>query len=318
MPLTSGSLRRRALTVCLAFSLGFGSLLAQQPNPADGPDLTALFNNAMLSFDKGDYDGSISNIKTIIANTTQASDAPATDISKLKKLMEPVFFTLGAAYFNKKDYADAITALEDYLKRYPQGSRVPEAQFSLAQAHYFKHDYEAAANAFSALENVPKYREDALLLAGISYHEAKNLDKAVGALERLTKGGITSQTSARGAMQLIAYYSEKKEPDKAFKTLAEVQANIGQVENVVELNSIALTQGDTFLEAGKNEEALTCYRAVRIRAEVISLQQDRLVAMPSGGWQPSSPRCAPIPRRPGNTSSPCGRRRTPSPTTRSC
>ena len=232
----------------------------------------------MTSFDKGDYQSAVNNIKTLLQNTTQDANATPADISKLKKLLEPVFFTLGAAYINMKDYENGAAALEDYIKRYPQGSRLPDASFSLAQARYAEKDYAKAAAAFAALENNPRYREDSLYLEGISFHEAQELDKAVGALERLTKGGIHSQMAARGAMQLIAYYSEKKEEDKAFKMLAEVQANIGQVENVVELNSIALFQGDAFLEAEKYEEALTCYRAVRIRAEVISLQKERIAA----------------------------------------
>ena len=278
MPSISGTIRRCAFTICLVFCLGVVFLRAQQPAPAPaGPDLTGLFNTAMVSFNKGDYDAALTSLKTVISGTEDATTTPE-NVAKLKQLMEPVFFTLGAAYFDKKDYAEAIPALQDYIRRYPQGNRVPEAQFSLAQAHYFNQEFEMAANAFAPLETIPKYRDDVLLLEGISFHEAKDLDKAVAALERLTKDGIRSQTTARGAMQLIAYYSEQKETDKAFKTLAEVQANIGQVENVVELNSVALTQGDAFLEAQKYEEALTCYRAVRVRAEVISLQTERLAA----------------------------------------
>ena len=276
MPPFPGSISRRALTACLVLCLGIGSLRAQQP-PTSGaaPDLTSLYNAAMASFDKGDYDAAITGLKTLMANAKDAASTPD-DIAKLKKALEPAFFTLGAAYFDKKDYANAISALEEYVKRYPQGARLPEAQFSLAQAHYFNKEYDAAATGFAALENVPKYRNDALLLEGISFHDAKKLDKAVAALERLTNDGIHSQTDARAAMQLVAYYSEQKDTDKAFKMLSEVQANIGQVENVVDLNSVALAQGDAFLQSEKFEAALTCYRAVRVRSEVLTLQQDRL------------------------------------------
>ena len=278
MPSTPGLFRRWTATACLLCCLSVGSLHAQQP-PAGGPDPTVLFNTAVNAFDRGDYQGAVTNIKNLFQTTTlDPNSASPADIAKLSKLLEPMYFTLGAAYFNLKDYAGASSALQDYIKRYPGGARVPEAQFSLAQANYFSKNYAAAAAAFAALENNPKYREDALLLEGISFHEANDLDKATAALERLVNGGIRSQTTARGAMQLIAYYSEKKQTDKAFKMLALVQANIAQVENVVELNSIALSQGDTFLQAEKYEEALTCYRAVRVRGEVISLQQDRLVA----------------------------------------
>lgn len=265
------------LVFCLVLCLGLGTLRAD-PAPPAGPDPTAMFNSAMTSFDAGNFQQSITSIKTLLETTKQEPNTTPADQAKLLKLLEPIYFTLGAAYFNLKDYPSATTALQDYLTRYPQGSRVGEAQFSLAQAAYFSKDYAAAGKAFAVLENNPKYREDALLFESISFHESGDLKKAVGALERLTNGGIRSQTTARGAMQLIGYYSEQKQTEKAFKMLSNVQENIAQVENVVELNGVALAQGDTFLAAEKYDEALTCYRAVRVRSEVLALQQERLLA----------------------------------------
>ena len=69
--------------------------------------------------------------------------------------MEPIYFTRGAAYFNLKQYPAAVTAIKDYLARYPKGTRVNEATFSLAQASFFAKDYAAAARGFATLENVP-------------------------------------------------------------------------------------------------------------------------------------------------------------------
>ena len=273
----SGLLPRRAAVACLLVGVALGHLRAQQPVSAGGPNLTALFDKAQQSFNGGDYQGAITNAKAVLGSAPQDASTGPGETAKLKILLEPMYFTLGASYFYLKDYSNAITALEDYIKRYPNGARIVESQFALAQADYYNKDFTAAATAFAALENNPKYREDALLLEGTSYHEANDLAKAIAALERLIKDGIRSQTAARGAMQLIGFYSENKEPDKAFKMLAEVQANIAQVENVVELNSIALAQGDTFLGQDKNDEALTCYRAVRVRGEVIALQKDRIV-----------------------------------------
>ena len=57
-----------------------------------------------------------------------------------------------------------------------------------------------------------------------------------------------------------------------------MQANINEVENVVDLNATALAQGDTYLADGKFRDALVCYRAVRTKGEVIAIEKERIGA----------------------------------------
>ncbi len=276
----SGLIRRVATLVCLALLPWVTSIRVQgAPAPATSGDLdpTILFNRAVASFAANDYQGSVTSINALIQNLPK--DLPPADKAKLDASMEPIYFTLGAAYFNLKDYAQATAALKDYLTRYPKGARVADATFSLAQASFFDKDFEAAAKAFATLENSKEYREQTLLLEGLAYKEGGSLDKAIGALEKLIAGGIKSPTAARGALQLVRDYAENKQPDKALKTLANVQANIAQVENVIDLNATALAQGDAYLADSKFAEALTCYRAVRTKDEVIAIEKDRIDAL---------------------------------------
>ena len=274
---TSGSIRRVAATVCLALLLAAGQSRGQKPTPGDSPDLTGLYNKAVSSFGANDYQGAVTAINALIQSVPK--DLLPADKAKLDAGLEPIFFTLGAAYFNLKDYAKATEALRDYVARYPRGARVADATFSLAQAAYFSKEYADAATAAASLENNREYREQALLLEGLAYKEGGEADKAVGALEKLTANGIRSPTAARGALQLIRAYAEARQPDKAFKTLADVLANINQVENVIDLNATALAQGDAYLADNKFNEALTCYRAVRTKGEVITIEKDRIAAL---------------------------------------
>ncbi len=280
MPPKPGSIRRAAVAVCLTLLLvaaSAGGLRAQQPTPVGGPDLTGLFNKAVTSFGANDYQGAVSAINTLVANLPK--DLPPADKAKLDTGMEPIYFTLGAAYFNLKDYDKATVALKDYISRYPRGARVADATFSLAQASYFGKNYDEAAKAAATLENNREYREQALLLEGLAYKEAADVGKTIGALEKLTANGIKSPTVARGALLLLRAYAANKQPEKAFKILADLQANIGQVENVIDLNSTALEQGDAYLAENKFSEALTCYRAVRTKDEVIAIEKERIAAL---------------------------------------
>ena len=80
-------------------------------------------------------------------------------------------------------------------------------------------------------------------------------------------------------MQLVLLYSKNKQPEKALAMLSNVQANVEFLENVEELNAVALEQGDAYLQNNQNKEALTCYRAVRTREQVIALERGRIAAL---------------------------------------
>ena len=270
----------RAFGVGAVLALFPLAVRAQDSAPPKPPaDLVPaeLFNTAVTDFDRGDYQGAVTTIETLL-KLVPADLTPA-EKAKSSALLEPMYFTLGAAYFDLNQYPKAIAALKDYLVRYPKSTRVNEVAFSLAQASYLDKDYAAAAQGFLALENVPAYRLQALLFEGLSYKEANEEAKAIVALEKLVAGGIKSPTAARGAMQLITLYGQQKQPDKALKMLSEVQANIDQLENVVELNSVALDQGDAYLQNNANKEALICYRAVRTREQVIAIEHARIAAL---------------------------------------
>ena len=270
----------------IAAVLGLGPVLAvgsargqstSAPTPPPAAEGTTLFSNAVAAFEHGDYQGAISAIDTLVKLIP--ADLPPADAAKLNTQLEPIFFDRGAAYFNLKQYPEAITALKDYLARYPKGARTTSVLFSLGQASYLSQDYHAAARSFAALESTPAFREQALLLEGLSHKELGEDAAAITALEKLLVNGIKSPTAARGAMQLVVLYSRQKQPDKALAMLANIQANLDQLENVVELNAVALTQGDAFLGNNANKEALACYRVVMTRERVIAIEHDRIASL---------------------------------------
>ena len=268
-----------ACLLLLVLTLSAPAVHAQQQTPAApaAPDPTLLFNNALTSFGRGDYAASVTAIETLLKQIP--ADMPAADKAKLAPQLEPIYFTLGAAYFNLQQYPEAVTAIDDYLKRYPKSARAPDAAFSLAQANYFAKDYAHAAEGFAALENSPAFREQALLFEGLSYREDSQDAKAIAALEKLTAGGIKSPTAARGGMQLIFLYGRQNQPDKALKMLSSVEANIDQLDDVVDLNDVALKQGDAYLESGSNANALVCYRAIRTREQVVAIENARIATL---------------------------------------
>ena len=162
---------------CVLFSASVLAVPEGAPPPPAAPDPSALFNTAVGAFERGEYQNAINAISDLFKQIP--ADLPPADKTKLAAQLEPIYFTLGAAYFNLKQYPQAITALKDYLARYPKGARVNDATFSLAQSNFFAKEYAEAAQVFATLENVPAVREQALMLEGLAYKENKDDAKAI-------------------------------------------------------------------------------------------------------------------------------------------
>ena len=152
------------------------ALRAQDATPPADPIPAVLFNTVVTDFEHSDYQGSLAAIDALIKLIP--ADLPPAQRSKVDALLEPIYYTRGAAYFNLNDYVQASTALKDYLGRYPRGARATEVSFSLAQADYLNKDYAAAAKGFAALEGAPVFRSQALLFEGMSYKELNEDAKA--------------------------------------------------------------------------------------------------------------------------------------------
>src|SRR5438067_2858038 len=223
----------------------------------------------MTAFASGDYQTAAKNLESLISQVAQDT-APQ---------LEPIYFTLGAAYYNLGDYPKAIETLKKFLQKFPKSAKVNEAAFSLAQATVLSKDYEGAAAIFKQLETDPVYREQALLFEGMAYKEAKKTDEAIGALERLVSAGIRNTNSANGAILLASLYSEKGQSAKSLAVIQAIRQNIALLDNVARLNALAVELGDSLLQNNQPKEALTCYRVVRSRDEVIKFQTDRVAAI---------------------------------------
>ncbi len=256
----------RKILVGLAFAciLGDGVLHAQAP---DARTVAQIYADGMKAFESGDFKTTLENLEKVIVQA--APDAQ----------LESVFYTLGAAYFNLPDYPKAITAFQIYQTKYPKAARFNEGSLAIGQALSLSEKFTEAAVHYQTLENVPELRERALALEAAAYEKAGDNEKAIGVLERLVLPQIKSSAAAAGAIQLATLYGKNQAPEKASALLLDIQKHIDLVENVVQLNSLAIQLGDNFLAAGNNQEALVCYRTARNREEVIRFQNERLASM---------------------------------------
>ncbi len=86
------------------------------------------------------------------------------------------------------DYETALTALKDFLKRYPQREEADDAQYWLGEVYYIQKQFDLALPAFSALleqyPNSPKHSQALLKIAYI-YTEQNDYDTATAILQQI-------------------------------------------------------------------------------------------------------------------------------------
>ncbi len=261
--------RKSVSLLLLALWAGGSSFVsAQTPPPAGGEiDLPGLHARAMQAFNGGNFAQAATDLEAI---TTRAEFSPQ---------LEPVFFTLGSAYFNAGDYNKAAAAYKNYLAKFPAGPRAAEAQFALAQCSLQNKDFTAAAQQFAVLEKDPRFREQALLYQANALKETGRIDQAIQALESLAGGELKTRSSVRGALTLAQLYAQKGAAEKAVKTVEKIHENLRLVDNIVELNAITVELGDELFNKKSFAEALACYRSAYPREQIIRMQNERIGAM---------------------------------------
>lgn len=239
---------------------------APAPTPASA-GLEQLWKQGKEAFDSGNFQTTITNFKSIIEKAPKEAE------------LEAVYFTLGAAYYNTKDYRQAADTFAKLLATYPQSKQTLEVTFSMAQAEMLANNGAVAAEIFKKLEAVPQYKQQIPLLMAHSYKQAQKFDEAIATLEQMISGGIQSTYAAKGAMELVDTYQQKDQLEKAAEVLRNLNDHIDYVDNIAAFNSVAVTLGDKCLAAKKNAAAVGCYRIVRNKETVKEIQQQRIDAL---------------------------------------
>ena len=222
------------------------------------------YAQAMAAFQNGDYAGAAADLEALIAK------------AEFSPQLEPIFYTIGSAYFNAADYKKAAAAFKNYQAKFPSGPRAAEAAFAIAQCNLLSKNYADAATQFSAFEKDPRLREQALLFQATAHRDGNKIDQAIAVLEKLGTGELKTSAGGRGLMLLAQLYAKKGAADKAVQTIRRLHQQIALVENIVELNALTVELGDQLYGKKLFAEALECYRAAFRREQIIRLQNDRI------------------------------------------
>ncbi|HXA10235.1 MAG TPA: tetratricopeptide repeat protein [Chthoniobacterales bacterium] len=254
--------KKRATWLAILF---FG--LATNGSAQDASNLATAHSQAMAEFQAGNFARAATELEALVARVEVTPQA------------EPIFYTIGSAYFNAGDYPRAIAAFKNYQTKFPQGAHAAAVAFAIAQSNLLSKNFKDAAAQMAVLENDPKLREQALLFEAEAFKATGRMDEAIRALEKLAGTEIRTSDAMRGATMLAQLYAQKGDGAKALRVLEALHQKIALADNLIELNALTVDLGDKFYNTQQFKEALACYRYAGPREQIIQQQNDRVAGM---------------------------------------
>ena len=249
------------IVAAVLFSLGATAQVAQQ-----GPDPAKQYADALASFGAGNYPEAAQKLVALIETFKDASD-------QVKLTLEPVYYTLGAAYFNAKDYDNTIKTYQDYKTKFKNGEHAGSVLYSLAASYYALKKYDEAIVELKLLEPYAPLRQKALYLHGFILNEQKKYAEAVEPLQAIIANGLNTSQDIDAALLLASIYTKLHQYDQAGHLLANIKKNFQLVANKVRFNSLIIDLGDKLFADGLPRQAIEVYRVAQTREELVKAQE---------------------------------------------
>jgi TolA-binding protein len=229
--------------------------------------IATTYNEANADFAAGKFAEAATKLEKVIGMITDPNE---------QQMLAPIYYTLGAAYFNAPNYPKAVETFKTFLQKYPANDRVMEVRLSLAQSLLLNKSYKEATELYEQLERNPAFRDKAIAAQIQIYREQDKKEMMVKMMEKLGSGEIKSFIQARGALELSGYYADLDKPDDALRVLNKVISKPEFIDNLIPVNSTAIKLADAFAEKRRFEEAIRTYRWVKPRSEVIRYSKERI------------------------------------------
>ena len=188
---------------------------------------------------------------------------------KVEKL-EPLYFILGAAYFNIPDNTKAEAIFTEYVTTYPKGQNVYQANLALARILKAQKKWPDAIKKYEPLKGGSAiFKDEVNMELAECYTENQQKDKAMVLLETALAPGIRTSGEVRQALRLVALYEEDR-PEKGVALLERVKRANGARPLVNEINYAALKLADQLMSGKKEEQALQAYQNLRKKEEIVT------------------------------------------------
>lgn len=189
----------------------------------------------------------------------------AYDLNKDPKVTEDALFNYAKlAYELSFDpYNEAVIALRDYLKTYPNSPRNDEAQQFLLNVFLKTKNYESALEALDAIKekdiHLQEVYQDLAFNRGVELYEGHKYADAVKFFERTLKYPVNKTTNAKAHFWQGESYFAQEDYDAALKKYDDVRNSSGAYATELYEES-SYSQGYCYFKQKQYDEAATSLR----------------------------------------------------------
>ena len=189
----------------------------------------------------------------------------AYELGRIAKVTEDALFNYAKlAYELSFDpYNEAITALRDYLKRYPNTPRRDEAYEFLVDVFLKTHNYAAALNALDEIKDkdlrLKGVYQQLAYDRGVELYDGNKFDQAVEAFERGLKFPVDRDINARCHFWMGECYYHQGDYDQALKKYDDLRNAPGSYATSL-YEQASYSMGYAYFKQKTYDEALTAFR----------------------------------------------------------
>jgi len=216
--------------------------------------------NAALS--KGDFATAIESLQLLIEYLGNSKKQTT------KRLMEPIYYKLGVAFFFTGNFAEAEKAFKVYLKKYPKGVHGPDAALYIADSLRFRGKIDKAFKSYTNILKIydRRYSRDAktdIYCAMVRCKIAKDKwGEVIPFVKKIFKFSPDSTRRNWAATIGTVAYLKEMQIQKVFQMVPFLLRRNSFASRSVALNMAALQAGDELFADEMYREALWIYRLV--------------------------------------------------------
>ncbi len=190
--------------------------------------------------------------------------------------LERLAFAAATAHFRTGNLVRAQQLASPLATASPRsGSLGTDARWLAALSLAGLERFAEAAAEFATLAESAVYRDKASLYQAMAEQQAGQRERAIAAYHRHLERAPRDETWTEAAMAVIALHLDQGQFDEARRGLRLLHLALDRVDNVVALNLLSLRLGDAAMAADDPATALTAYRAVRLRDDLLALQMQK-------------------------------------------
>ena len=272
------SARWSALLACSILGITPASRVeAQEPPPAApaapaaSATLNRLFSEAEAAFAAKDYPTAVAKIEELLKSLGSNREAP----------LELLYFNIGLANLLAAKPVEAEAGFTEYLKRFPKGEYASRSYLGVGRACIDQATPEKKERAIEALKIAaqdPKFRSEAGLWLGQVYTDLGKRDEALAVFKSLMGSDIRSPQQTTAAVEVIALLADTGKLEDLILYLERLSNQAGVRDALAWYANQVIVRGDELVGAQSYEAALTIYRSVPPRSQIVEIQKTALDA----------------------------------------